>query len=372
MDFPVSSIGNTNPVESDDSIDIQNPQIEGAALADLQTASDQLVAEGLRPVAVPPGQKGPRTKDWPKLAGTSQGRDLLEEVGNIGVLFGGPERLCDVDQDWDSASVLAPLLLPETEFWWGHEQRPDTHRAYRVSGAGPLKLYRKLCDPEPDDDEKATIVELRGTSRHQTLVPPSTHPPTGGEYRWVHGGSGLPKPAQIDEEELVSGAYKVGAGSLILLGWRPGQRHDLVLSVAGLMAKRGHEVEHALEILGACEKVRDYDSDLEKDIRGTFAKAKQGKPVTGFGELKKLVGKRRTETLTEWLGGALHDLITARPGCPLALPGTTGPSAPVGRFCRLAGHFPSHVLIVSSNTRLIMGRRSRAQRPPPARSRTAA
>lgn len=157
---------------------------------------------GWRPIPIPPGVKGPKLPDWQKL-NLSLG-DLpryFPANSNVGIAF-GPQcgDLVDIDLDAPEALALADLYLPKTEAAFGRPAKPRSHRLYTCFGAA----YEAFADPlstelakeRGEKPPKATLLELRADSGHQTIVPPSI---ADGEQRAWYGDKIAPRviPAPV-------------------------------------------------------------------------------------------------------------------------------------------------------------------------------
>jgi hypothetical protein len=141
-----------------------------------ESAARSYIALGLSLVPVPIGQKGPRIKGWE----TRDFRDFdFSKPTNLGLKTGKPSGgLVDVDLDCHEAVIAARRWLPTTDMRFGRDSRPSSHYLFESTSELRREVFK---DPE-SSGQSAVLLELRG-DRHQTMVPPSTHP-QGEKVRW--------------------------------------------------------------------------------------------------------------------------------------------------------------------------------------------
>jgi hypothetical protein len=138
---------------------------------------------GWRVVPVPPGEKGPRLREWQKL--DIRIEDLPQHFGvnvNVGIRL---DNLVDLDLDCPEALALADLYLPATEAEFGRKSKPRSHRLYSAAAA----KFEAFSDPIAPPEIKSTLLEVRTDNGHQTIVPPSI---ADGELREWHGDAIAP------------------------------------------------------------------------------------------------------------------------------------------------------------------------------------
>ncbi|WP_342596541.1 bifunctional DNA primase/polymerase [Salinicola lusitanus] len=145
-------------------------------------------------VAIPPGQKAPRTPGWQQAENQMAKPDIAQAFWeqysdhNIGVVL-GTSGLCSLDVDDVPATrqVLADLLGLDLDEMAGRYPtvvgRPDRMRLLFRAPVGSELTRKALSWPNQDADGNFTVVELRGGAV-QDVLPPSVHPDTGKPYTW--------------------------------------------------------------------------------------------------------------------------------------------------------------------------------------------
>jgi energy-coupling factor transporter ATP-binding protein EcfA2 len=96
----------------------------------------------------------------------------------------------------------------------------------------------------------------------------------------------------------LSDEQKRALKSLLVPNWVEGQRHDLALGLAGLLAKSGIVQDEALALLREiANEANDNEwKDRERALKDTFDRLWEGKEVIGFKRLEEIVGDQ-TATL---------------------------------------------------------------------------
>jgi hypothetical protein len=132
---------------------------KAAGIADVRGPAKQLWQQGITPIPIPYGQKGPTRPGWQNISYEGAG-DIDKEFPayrpwNLGALT-GPKHLC-VDLDCPEAVALAPHYLPPT-MRSGRDNIPASHYHYRpVGDVGPKVA---LDDPTMPKDRKRRVVEV--------------------------------------------------------------------------------------------------------------------------------------------------------------------------------------------------------------------
>jgi KaiC/GvpD/RAD55 family RecA-like ATPase len=141
--------------------------------ADTHRIAHELLAMGLKPVRLMPGEKKAIEPGW-----TSRVHDGLtvraefKPGENVGALMGEPSGwIVDIDLDDARAPEVARTLLPHTRMF-GRAGKRGSHYLYRVVGAKTRKWQ----------GAGGMIVELRSTGT-QTMMPGSVHP-SGEMVEW--------------------------------------------------------------------------------------------------------------------------------------------------------------------------------------------
>lgn len=198
-------------------------------LNEKQPAALEYLRRGI--ATVPCRGKSPFTKDWNRLPRPTE-EELItaftDPTLNIGARTGAISGgLIDVDIDSAVAAHIASRFLPRTGAVYGRQSRPSSHWQY-------FERDRSSVFPSvfkgPDGKN---ILEIRGEYQ-QSIVPPSTHVDTGEAIEWA--GDGLPgEPAVINDKELYRWCGYLSATVIIgeILATHPGQRHGIVLHLAG-------------------------------------------------------------------------------------------------------------------------------------------
>lgn len=180
--------------------------------------------------------------------------DFLEGE-NVGVRLGDVSGgLVDVDLDCAEALPLAPLFLPPTATF-GHEAKPKSHWLY-------------ICPGQKHRKPPRAHIELRGNGQ-QTVFPPSIHK-SGKPIMWTDPEIEV---ATIAEADLLAAFGKLAAATIIARAWPSlkGDRHDVVLALAGALWREGWTVDDALDLLlPAFGDDSDAHPHREQAIRDTW------------------------------------------------------------------------------------------------------
>lgn len=253
-------------------------------------------ARGWMPIPIPQGSKNPNRKGWQK---ERWSRDDLPRCFNngqgVGLLLGDASGgLTDADCDWKESAYLAPRFLPQTGMVSGRASSPRSHHWF-ISKVAKTKRY---IDPTMrDDDQRATIVELRSTGG-QTIVPPSIHP-CGEAYIWHD----FTNPAQVESHLLQVAVARLAACSLLAHHWQEGKRHDVTLALAGALLVAGWAFDAVMNFVeGVVEAAHDEEiQDRLRAVETTYERFKSGQSITGLHALKELLDPRIVSALKQWL-----------------------------------------------------------------------
>lgn len=270
-------------------------------------------SRGWMPIPIPHGSKNPNRKGWQKERWSRDDLPRCFDNGQgVGLLLGDASGgLVDVDLDCAKALALANAILPPTKMVSGRASAPESHRWYNCR---PLGTTIKFKDPSlADTDARAMIVELRSTG-HQTIVPPSVHP-SGEIYQWY----GDLVPAQLAGNDLLKSVSKLAACALVARHWRPGQRHDTALALAGLLLRAGWSRARVETFIRLAATAAD-DEEIEDRVRTvetTEQRIKAGAKATGLPRLADLIGDKVADCLRKWLalpsGSFLFDASSTQP-----------------------------------------------------------
>jgi hypothetical protein len=116
-----------------------------------------------------------------------------------------------------------------------------------------------------------------------------------------------PAPVQIAQQiqptnsndNALSPEQKRALKSILVPNWFEGQRHDLALGLAGLLAKSGISQDEALMLLReiASEAGDDEWRDRERALKDTFDRLWKGKEVVGYKRLEEIVGDQTAKVI---------------------------------------------------------------------------
>jgi DNA polymerase I-like protein with 3'-5' exonuclease and polymerase domains len=232
----------------------------------------------------------------------------LGQERNLGVVNGELSGgLGDVDGDSAEVVTLAPRFLPSTPWRFRRADATDSaHWEFRTAPTFP-ESSRKYLDPTlPVGDQRATLVELRGTGGW-TIWPPSVHP-TGVPLVWESLDDR--GPAQVRLADLERAVGRLAGAALLCRYWpATGNRDDAAMALAGGLTRAGWTPEEVDHFVGA---VAEAAGDEEARARAskadrTAAKQEGGQPTTGWRRLAGLLGERGkeiVESVRSWLGMA--------------------------------------------------------------------
>src|SRR5215211_2585725 len=190
------------------------------------------MGRGWEIIDLPSGTKNPGRPGWQNERYDEETirRRVSGGPRNLSVLLGEPSGgLVDVDLDCPEARKLAGRFLPPTGACFGRASSPRSHLLYVVDPVpeyerfvdpeayvvDPVPEYERFVDPEAQDENRATLVELRSGGQH-TVFPPSTHP-SGEAIEWDREG----EPARLTGEELIGAVGRLAAASLLARHWSP-------------------------------------------------------------------------------------------------------------------------------------------------------
>lgn len=304
-----------------------NPEVEGSRIV---VAATEALSRGYQPVPIRKGTKAPAGAGW-----THRQMDAEEvetefgTVESLGLRLGEASAgLVDVDLDHPLAWRLAAIFMPSTAMRTGRVGNPNSHFWYRVIDDVPG--YRKYTLPTKPDGQPGgeTLVELRSTGGHQTLIPPSVWYPKPGtpgrpeNYRWEGepwGGSA--GPTEIEGRHLAVRVASLALTAILIENWpREGSRHDAYLALAGGMLRLGDVGVHPYwsralpQIIEAiAEATHDKDgatTRVGEVVPTTEAKLKVHGKVQGWTTLQEIIGDqsvakaktvvREIEDIVDW------------------------------------------------------------------------
>lgn len=227
-------------------------------------AFDQLVGEGLEPIALRPDSKIPIVKGWNGIWNEIEQRELVKRaLTNIGIRLGS---VIDVEGDTNKANETVAKLIGDYP-----------HPVYKSKKS----FHHLFLNPDPDLKILTyKSIEFRGRD-HQSVVPPSFV--NGIKYEWIHKEFPIPKMPEALLKFYNDIKSKRSSGHIQI---RPGRkrpycsvckkRHFIHVNriVYELMAFKEHDLEWQ------CNKCRGLD--LRQRIR----------------EIKKVV--KRNANISDW------------------------------------------------------------------------
>lgn len=255
-----------------------------------QAANAILLWHGWKPVPVPAREKGPTIKSWQDLRLTEEEIDSHFGPGlDVGVLTGRASNgLIDLDLDCPEARLVGEMLLPSTLM----SGRPGSRRSHYWFMADGEQMPPTL---KFEDMSAKMVIELRA-DRHQTVIPPSSHP--SGEKRiWENDC----EPTRLSADQLVMLAREVATASILRRFWNEKGRHNLAVAAAGFLSRRIQK-ERARKIIEAAAGTEDEElNDRLRAVEDTYEKLSAGEPIAGGPTLDQIVpglGQR----LAQWWG----------------------------------------------------------------------
>ena len=204
---------------------------------------------GLIPVKVRPGQKDPFPEFDPRLAKVTDNSAILrlfehDPELNIGALFFG--RTVDLDIDGTSP-YLGPALdyfLPRTQFIFGRESKPRSHRIYnlledfeRGPYGGVLRYVKDKLGTVGTIDDYTYGVEVRGGKIENglfTVLPGSVHP-SGEHVEWASDVDPTLGGNHVDIALLIRNIRLAVCAAILAPHWVEGTRNDFSLALAGTL-----------------------------------------------------------------------------------------------------------------------------------------
>jgi hypothetical protein len=258
----------------------------------------ELHAHGWFPIPIPAATKIPDMSRWQKLRLSREELPTYFSNGqNVGLLLGEPSGgLIDIDLDSPKAIQIADNFLPPTDMESGRASSARSHRWYR---SRPVPKTMRFEDPTLRGVRgvRATIVELRSTGS-QTLVPPSRHP-TGERYEWHK----TLNPAEVSAKDLMICVKKLAACAIVAQYWQEGNRHELALSLCGVLLRSGWSVNDVEHFVVAAARAADDPEvhDRRRAVRDTCERLSSGRPATGLTRLSELLPKDVATAIKKWL-----------------------------------------------------------------------
>jgi hypothetical protein len=110
-----------------------------------------------------------------------------------------------------------------------------------------------------------------------------------------HSTQQVPQPTD-GKGDTLSDEQKRALKSVLVPHWVEGQRHDLALGLAGLLAKSGIAQEDALALLREIAKEAGDPEwcDRERALKDSFDRLWEGKEIIGYRRLEEVIGEQTT------------------------------------------------------------------------------
>ena len=213
---------------------------------------------------------------------------------NIGIVLGdASEGLVDIDIDSSEALRIAHLFLPETDWVFGRASKPKSHYIYHCQPAEKTKKFAGKV-------AQGTIIECRGNGG-QTVFPPSIHP-SGEKIAFRTKLRGKPADAQWDQ--LLAACRLTATSVEISMNWKDGERHNTAMAVSGALLKAGVQFDDVQKAIKAiCILAHDQeDEDRLRAASDTHANYRAGRRVSGWTDLRNLIGDESVEVIRSWFG----------------------------------------------------------------------
>ena len=223
---------------------------------------------------------------------------------NIGVQLGASSNgLTDVDCDCPQACTIAPYVLPRTGAIFGRQSARNSHYLFYTDLATVMQQASVVFDdPDPPPNTGARIMELRiggGEKGAQSVFPGSTHKETGEAITWEKDG----EPATVANLDIA--VHQIAAYALLARHWpREGKRHDIGLTLGGLLARVGLAAPNIKVAVEAMARAAG-DDEVADRVKAAADHANEflhGRPARGFPSLKEAFGDKVASKAATWLG----------------------------------------------------------------------
>jgi len=211
---------------------------------------------------------------------------------NIGVILGEASgNLVDVDIDCAEARQLGHHLLPTTSAIFGRQTNPRSHWLF----IAPIRSKITYNDPVTGK----RLIEVL-TNGQQAIFPGSCHKDTGESICWYEKG----EPASVNKEDLLKATGRLAAASLLVRYWpHQGSRQEAALALCGALLNCGWSQEETMRFIEVvCTVAGDEEvSQRMKTAPHTVRNLEQGRPVTGWPRLARIINEQIVVRVREWL-----------------------------------------------------------------------
>jgi P4 family phage/plasmid primase-like protien len=279
--------------------------------------------EGLDPLPIPPlgghPAKYPIGDLWPIAALKGHALGEFKPTYNIANLTGGKQHLTDADADSQIAVAIAREMLPKRfpkTVRFGRESKPNSHTIYYADESLPSEAIRDPL-PDPDNPKKKgeMLIEFRCVDEdlsrgHETVFPPSIHydPATGAE-ELIEFDPSCATISTVVATELRETVRWIGAANMLAKHFpSSGGRHNIILALAGVMARVNKPEDYAIEFICCAYKhSAGFNHDLpkvESDIRGVYQTliSSPDTHLYGYPTLTELLPKKLIDKMLCLLG----------------------------------------------------------------------
>ena len=255
----------------------------------------------------------------------------FEAGDNIGILLGAPsDNLVRLDPDFETIKAVIDILFPEPTTIAGRKSSPRSTRLYSCEDtkSKDFNLPNAMKDdqrlPLHDGKRSLKVYQILGNGK-QTVVPPSIHPDSGEEIRWVTPGV---KPKIIERDELIR-RVGIEAFCMAVRQFWPacGTRNETAMALARVLLEAlNTRIEDDDERIAIVDElvvaVAMAGGDGEDSRPGkeraaaTLEKMRSGEETTGLPRLVELLELPETviKTFRNWLGLATRIGTMARVG----------------------------------------------------------
>jgi putative DNA primase/helicase len=132
------------------------------------------------------------------------------------------------------------------------------------------------------------------------MVPPSIHPTSDERLEWAEHG----EPTAVESITLLQAVGTLAAAALVGRYWPTNQRHLAALALAGGLARAGWSKREVVRFVAAVSAAaQDEESqDRARAAEDTYNKLAHKDRATGWPTLRKMMGDRIVDRISEWLG----------------------------------------------------------------------
>lgn len=158
------------------------------------------------------------------------------------------------------------------------------------------------------------IRELAKAPRYIDLTPEDEWGPQGElALIWAETESLLHRPRPTNSEQSAEGTVRLSQTqsdtliSIVSPHWFQGQKHDLALCLAGLLATTGLSEDQTKEIITELSSDDENPNDRISAVLGTFERVRKGLPTLGHFGLRTLLGEDALRSVVHILDAARFD-----------------------------------------------------------------